>query len=147
MCVAATSGEGGSGKGQSGVVTCSGGYNEGSIRIVRRGIGIAEQASMQLVDIKGVWALEDLSDCDYSGGEDEAVVKLAAARGDKYLVQSFAYETRVLVVDAEEGMSECEIPGLANCQTMFCGNMAGGLWVQATQASVRLICGRTLQVV
>ena len=62
-------------------------------------------------------------------------------------MQSFAYETRVLAVDAEEGMSECEIPGLANCQTLYCGNMAGGLWVQATQASVRLICGRTLQVV
>ena len=76
--------------------------------------GIAEQASMQLMGIKGVLALQDFSDCDYSGGEDEAMVTAAAARGDKYLVQSFAYETRVLAVDAEEGMSECEIPGLAN---------------------------------
>ena len=55
------------------------------------------------------------------------MVTVAAARGDKYLVQSFAYETRVLAVDAEEGMSECEIPRLANCQTLYCGNMAGGL--------------------
>ena len=34
---------------------------------------------MQLVGIKGVWAMQDLSDCDYSGGEDEATVTVAAA--------------------------------------------------------------------
>ena len=35
------------------LVTCSGGYKEGSLRIIRNGIGIHEHASIDLPGIKG----------------------------------------------------------------------------------------------
>ena len=42
------------------VVTCSGGGADGSLRIVRNGIGVLEQASIELSGIKGVWSLRRL---------------------------------------------------------------------------------------
>ena len=39
------------------VVTCSGAGVDGSLRIVRNGIGVIEQAAVELPGIKGVWSL------------------------------------------------------------------------------------------
>ena len=39
------------------VVTCSGGGLDGSLRIVRNGIGVVEQALVELPGIKGMWSL------------------------------------------------------------------------------------------
>ena len=36
----------------------SGAYKEGSLRIIRNGIGIHEQASIDLPGIKGIWVLK-----------------------------------------------------------------------------------------
>ena len=44
-------------QGQGQLVTCSGVYKEGSLRIIRNGIGIQEHASIDLPGIKGMWAL------------------------------------------------------------------------------------------
>ena len=41
------------------VVTCSGIQGDGSLRIVRNGIGMIEQATAELPGIKGVWALRN----------------------------------------------------------------------------------------
>lgn len=45
-------------QGQGQLVTCSGAFKEGSLRIIRNGIGIQEHASMDLPGIKGMWALK-----------------------------------------------------------------------------------------
>ena len=39
------------------LVTCSGAYKEGSLRIIRNGIGIQEHATIDLPGIKGMWPL------------------------------------------------------------------------------------------
>lgn len=39
------------------VVTCSGAGVDGSLRIVRNGIGVVEQALVELPGIKGMWSL------------------------------------------------------------------------------------------
>ncbi|KAG0722330.1 DNA damage-binding protein 1 [Chionoecetes opilio] len=44
-------------QGQGQLVTCSGAFKEGSLRIIRNGIGIHEQASIELEGIKGMWSL------------------------------------------------------------------------------------------
>lgn len=44
-------------QGQGQLVTCSGSFKEGSLRIIRNGIGIQEHASIDLPGIKGMWAL------------------------------------------------------------------------------------------
>lgn len=91
--------------------------------------------------IKGIWSLRQPS-------------SEACADGfDKYLVQAYAWETRVLWIDEDDEMGECEISGFnTEVTTLFCGNM---LWqptpdaklehflVQATPVSVRLLSAAT----
>ncbi len=117
--------------GQKQLVTCSGAYKDGSLRIVRSGIGIQEQASLEISGIKGMWSLRPSKDSEF----------------DKYLVQSFISETRILAIEHEE-MGEFQIPGFDHEQaTLYCGNMSHDLFVQVTSVGVRLIDCKSLQLV
>nr|POF11929.1 dna damage-binding protein 1 [Quercus suber] len=49
-------------QGQGQVATCSAAYKDGSLHIVRNGIGINEQASVELQGIKGMWSLRSSTD-------------------------------------------------------------------------------------
>ena len=116
--------------GQKQLVTCSGAYKDGSLRIIRSGIGIHEQASLEIPGIKGVWSLRTSEFAEY----------------DKYLVQSFTTETRILAIEGEE-LGEIEIPGFQNqLPTIYCNNVANGLFVQVTSYSVRLIDCQSYQL-
>lgn len=109
--------------GQRQLVTCSGAYKDGSMRIIRNGIGIHEQASLEVPGIKAVWSLRESESAEH----------------DKYLVQSFITETRVLSIEAEE-LAEIEISGFdAKSPSLFCGNMLGGTLVQVTASGARLV--------
>lgn len=57
-------------QGQGQLVTCSGAYKEGSLRIIRNGIGIHELASIDLPGIKGMWPLK----CGSTGPFDNTLV-------------------------------------------------------------------------
>ncbi|XP_073709393.1 DNA damage-binding protein 1 [Misgurnus anguillicaudatus] len=110
-------------QGQGQLVTCSGAFKEGSLRIIRNGIGIHEHASIDLPGIKGLWPLRSES------GRDT----------DDMLVLSFVGQTRVLMLSGEE-VEETELPGFVdNQQTFFCGNVAHQQLIQITSASVRLV--------
>jgi len=65
-------------QGQGQVITCLGAFKDGSLRIIRNGIGINEQASIDLPGIKGIWSLKQSS-------EQSAF--------DKYLIVSFVGAT------------------------------------------------------
>ena len=105
------------------VVTCSGTLKDGSLRVVRNGIGINEQAAVELPGIKGLWSLRDSADSVY----------------DKYLVQSFIGETRVLEITDEE-LAETEIDGFDHsAQSIWCGNVTDKYLVQVTEKSMRLV--------
>lgn len=52
-------------QGQCQVVTASGCNQHGSLRIIRRGIGIEEQAVVELDGIKGLWSLRSSLDAAY----------------------------------------------------------------------------------
>ena len=108
-------------KGLSQLVTCSGAFKDGSLRVVRSGIGIHEQASVEIEGIKGIWSLRS----------DDPI-------HDKYLVQSFIGETRVFAMHGEE-LSEDEIPSFAPGQTLHCANVGSGLILQVTSNCARLI--------
>jgi len=111
-------------QGQGQVVTCSGVDSDGSLRIVRNGIGINEQANVELPGIKGIWSLRASSADSY----------------DKYLVVTFVGETRVLAMNIEEELEEDEICGFdANAQTLFCGNVVHSQLVQVTSGGLRLV--------
>lgn len=72
-------------QGQCQVVTCSGAGKDGSLRVVRNGVGMREQASIDMDGVKGLWTLRPKT----------------AALFDQYMVQSFIGETRVLAIDEE----------------------------------------------
>ncbi|XP_042599290.1 DNA damage-binding protein 1-like [Cyprinus carpio] len=110
-------------QGQGQLVTCSGAFKEGSLRIIRNGIGIHEHASIDLPGIKGLWPLRSES------GRDT----------DDMLVLSFVGQTRVLMLSGEE-VEETELPGFVdNQQTFFCGNVVHQQLIQITSVSVRLV--------
>uniref|UniRef100_A0A665WFB3 DNA damage-binding protein 1 n=1 Tax=Echeneis naucrates TaxID=173247 RepID=A0A665WFB3_ECHNA len=110
-------------QGQGQLVTCSGAFKEGSLRIIRNGIGIHEHASIDLPGIKGLWPLRSE----------------AGRETDDMLVLSFVGQTRVLMLSGEE-VEETELPGFVdNQQTFYCGNVAHQQLVQITSGSVRLV--------
>jgi DNA damage-binding protein 1 len=146
-------------KGQSQVVTCSGTGRDGSIRIVRNGIGIHEQAHVELPGIKGMWNLRGASANTSSGTEDgngDTSGNTGETSGgdqyDRYLVQSFLEETRVLEMTEDE-MEETMIAGFrADQPTLFASNvnvpLAGmSLLVQITDSLVILVDATTLEAV
>ncbi|KAM0880962.1 hypothetical protein ACQ4PT_033240 [Festuca glaucescens] len=111
-------------QGQSQVVTCSGAFKDGSIRVVRNGIGINEQASVELQGISGLWSLKSSFSDPY----------------DMYLVVSFISETRFMAMNMEDVLEETEIEGFnAQTQTLFCQNGISDLLIQITANSVRLV--------
>ncbi|KAI4829914.1 DNA damage-binding protein 1 [Gymnodraco acuticeps] len=110
-------------QGQGQLVTCSGAFKEGSLRIIRNGIGIHEHASIDLPGIKGLWPLRSE----------------AGKETDDMLVLSFVGQTRVLMLSGEE-VEETELPGFVdNQQTFYCGNVAHQQLIQITSGSVRLV--------
>lgn len=70
--------------GQDQVVTCSGGFKEGSLRIIRSGIGIDEQATVDLPNIRNLFTLR--LDSEF----------------DNYIVASFFEYTHLFKIDGEE---------------------------------------------
>ncbi|XP_027838000.2 DNA damage-binding protein 1-like isoform X1 [Aphis gossypii] len=111
-------------QGQGQVVTCSGAYKEGSLRIIRNGIGIEEVATIDLVGIKGMWPLRINTD----------------SLLDDTLVLSFVGHSRLLAYNGEE-VEEIDLQGFqSELQTFYCGNTSKNKMVQITSTSVRLIC-------
>ncbi|XP_071476122.1 DNA damage-binding protein 1-like [Diadema antillarum] len=118
-------------QGQGQLVTCSGAYKEGSLRIIRNGIGIHEHASIDLPGIKGIWPLK----VDVNSQFDDT------------LVLSFVGQTRVLMLNGEE-VEETELPGFdGDHQSFFCGNVKYNQIIQITAASARLVSAPTKRLV
>lgn len=90
-------------QGQGQMITCSGSFKEGSLRIIRNGIGIQEHACIDLPGIKGMWAIKfGIEDTPY----------------DNTLVLSFVGHTRILTLTNEE-VEETEISGFASDRQTF----------------------------
>ncbi|CAJ2677173.1 DNA damage-binding protein 1 [Trifolium pratense] len=118
-------------QGQGQVVTCSGAYKDGSLRVVRNGIGINEQASVELQGIKGMWSLRSSTDDPF----------------DTFLVVSFISETRILAMNLEDELEETEIEGFCSqVQTLFCHDAVHNQLVQVTSNSVRLVSSTTREL-
>ncbi|KAJ6654120.1 hypothetical protein lerEdw1_007388 [Lerista edwardsae] len=106
-------------QGQGQLVTCSGAFKEGSLRIIRNGIGIHEHASIDLPGIKGMM--------------------ICVIVGDDIGLSGHFWFFRVLMLNGEE-VEETELTGFVDDQqTFFCGNVAHQQLIQITSASVRLV--------
>ncbi|RKP22502.1 mono-functional DNA-alkylating methyl methanesulfonate N-term-domain-containing protein, partial [Syncephalis pseudoplumigaleata] len=107
------------------VITCSGGYEHGALKIIRNGIGFTQQALLDLPDITGIWSI--------GSGEHEG--------WEETMVLSFMNETRILKIDEDEEMAELDVLGNyeLNEPTLYTGNMHGQLVVQITPTRVQLL--------
>jgi DNA damage-binding protein 1 len=119
-------------QGQCQVVTCSGRGKDGSLRVIRNGVGINEQAAVELPGIKGMWSLRAQE----------------ADEHDSLLVVTFISETRVLAINAQDELDEIDVPGF-DCasQTLLCANTAFGQLLQVTSGAVILTSTSTRQQV
>lgn len=110
-------------QGQGQVVTCSGNYKDGSLRIIRSGIGIHEEATAEIPGIKGLWPLRQSFESSESS----------------YLVMSFIGDLRVMGIE-EDVLGEIEIESLqTDAQTLCIKNTVGDMFVQVTEEGLRLI--------
>ena len=141
-------------KGQ--VVTCSGAYKDGSLRIIRNGIGINAEASIDLPGIKGIWSLKPSTAAQYD--KYLIVSFVGATRSSHYLpsllvapphrfslslalLVSFSSSpnilllSRVLAMTGEE-LEETEIFGFnLESQTLYCGNVVNDQLLQVLSSS------------
>ncbi|KAA0168369.1 hypothetical protein FNF28_02529 [Cafeteria roenbergensis] len=93
-------------QGQCQVVTCSGAFKDGSLRVVRNGVGVEERAVVGLQGVRGLWALR-------SG---------FGAADDALLVSGYAASTRVLALG--EAVEEVEPAGLQlGAASLLCANV------------------------
>ena len=111
---------------QHAVVTCSGMGKNGTLRIIRNGIGIHEQAEVEIPGITALFALH-----------------LPGDVYDKYLLQSFIHATRILAISDDE-MAEDTIPGfLGHESTLYAGNIktgrGGEFMLQVTPPQIGLV--------
>lgn len=108
-------------QGQSQLVTCSGNGADGSLRLVTNGLGVWEKASSEMPGVEGLWPLRS----------EEGVVETIAI--------SFSEQTAFLSITGEEWEGK-EVAGAAAASaSLYCGNMAGGKWLQVTSESARVI--------
>ncbi|CAG8721486.1 14448_t:CDS:10, partial [Funneliformis caledonium] len=112
-------------QGQGQVITCSGGSRDGSLRIIRNGVGITVQATLDMSGINGIWSLRPHFDADY----------------DDMMVISFIGETRILKLSQGEELEEVnQYCGFdMSRSTIATSNIIGNLLAQVTETSVRLV--------
>ncbi|CAJ0574789.1 unnamed protein product, partial [Mesorhabditis spiculigera] len=108
--------------GQSQLFTCSGAYKDGSMRIIRTGIGIDERASVDYYGIKSISTLAYQSELD------------------NHLVVSTSDETHVLRIDGEELEQLEDALGLeTNEHTLYAACTKEGNIIQITQTGIRIV--------
>ncbi|KAK7272651.1 hypothetical protein RJT34_29386 [Clitoria ternatea] len=108
---------------QGQLVNCSGAYKDGSLRAVHNGIGIKEQASVELQGIKGMWSLRSSTDDPF----------------DTFLVE-FISETRISAMNLENELEETEVEGFCSqVQTIFCHDAVHNQLVQVPGAAARFL--------
>eukprot|EP01080_Neovahlkampfia_damariscottae_P007699 gene7699-12165_t len=118
-------------QGDSQILTASGGYSDGSLRIVRNGVGIEEQASLDLDGIKQMWSLKSTF----------------SSKFEKYLVMSFIGETRILGIENEDLSEVDNLPFDQNVPTVACGTTLSNSHVQITSKFIRLIDCESFNIV
>ncbi|KAH6581560.1 hypothetical protein BASA61_009017 [Batrachochytrium salamandrivorans] len=109
-------------QGQVQLVACSGAQRDGSLRIIRNGIGVEEIGQLEdMQEMTGVWGVKPFS----------------AARFDHLLVLSFIGETRLQKLDGD-AMGEVDLAGGFRTleRTLWCQNMPLDLLVQITPSCV-----------
>uniref|UniRef100_A0AAQ6AII6 DNA damage-binding protein 1 n=1 Tax=Amphiprion ocellaris TaxID=80972 RepID=A0AAQ6AII6_AMPOC len=112
-------------QGQGQLVTCSGAFKEGSLRIIRNGIGIHEHASIDLPGIKGLWPLRS-----EAGRETDDMLVLSFV-----VLLMFSFSTTEM--EHEVACLDITPLGEAGGESPLC---AVGLWTDISARVLKLPC-------
>ncbi len=106
-------------QGQCELVCCSGAFSEGSVCVVRNGVGLNVQASVEMPAINGIWCLK------------------GSQQFDTHVVLALIGATRVLKMTGEE-LEELESSEFERVQTIFAADFAGHMLLAGSD-SLRLL--------
>lgn len=119
------------GQGQDQVVACCGALRDGTLRIIRNGIGVNLEAELPLPNVTGVWSMRSSSTGEY----------------DKFLCVSFASQTVFLALEeGEEDLAELGDCGalVTDARTLFCATTVGDQLLQVHAGGVLLVDAASL---
>ncbi|XP_025200519.1 DNA damage-binding protein 1-like [Melanaphis sacchari] len=112
------------------IVTCSGAYKDGSLRVINKGAEIQQIATINLSGVIGIWTL---------GFDTES-------KKDDTVVLSFVWHSKILAYNHDE-VEEIYVEGFASeINTLYCGKIYGNM-VQITPKSARLICMKSKKLI
>jgi DNA damage-binding protein 1 len=114
---------------QSGaLITCSGGFTQGTLRVVRQGVGIDDYASVDFEGIRGVWTLKQgVNGMDIDGA------------GGGCLVLGLIERTVFLEIDSDGGLEAVEgVGGLLGGEETIALREVEGVIVQVTTERVHV---------
>jgi DNA damage-binding protein 1 len=109
-------------EGQGQMVTCSGAHKDGSLRIIRNGIGIEELGSLEDMEgLSGIWSLRPTLDSEQ----------------EKMLVLSFLAESRIQIIH-DGSLEELETNSgfILDEPTLFCCNVLGNDFIQVKNVKI-----------
>lgn len=107
------------------LVTASGVGRDGSLRVVRNGVGVAPAAAADLPGVTRAWGLQTAGSGEYDGA----------------LLLSFVGATRLLEVDDDDALGDAPSTGALDtgAPTLAAAAAPGGRLLQATPGGVRLL--------
>lgn len=76
--------------GSSSLITASGAYKDGSLRLVKYGVGMADKAELEMPNVRGIWGIDEL-----------AIIVVGFV--DSYIVLHVSSDAEIEQVDSGEG--------------------------------------------
>uniref|UniRef100_A0A6Q2Y5T6 DNA damage-binding protein 1 n=1 Tax=Esox lucius TaxID=8010 RepID=A0A6Q2Y5T6_ESOLU len=135
-------------QGQGQLVTCSGAFKEGSLRIIRNGIGIHEHASIDLPGIKEDAALygEEVEETELPGFVDNLQTFFCGNVAHQQLIQITSGGVRLVMQDSKALVSEWKEPQGRNISVAACNSSQVVLAVGRALYYLQILSGELKQI-
>ena len=120
------------------LITCSGGFGQGTLRVVRQGVGIEDYAAVDFEGIRGIWTLSTTThregEMDEMEIDDGSIMKR-----DTVLVIGLIERTVFLEMDIEGGLEAIEtISGLISSEETISLKQIDDKIIQVTTEQVHI---------
>uniref|UniRef100_A0A668A5C8 DNA damage-binding protein 1 n=1 Tax=Myripristis murdjan TaxID=586833 RepID=A0A668A5C8_9TELE len=145
-------------QGQGQLVTCSGAFKEGSLRIIRNGIGIHEHASIDLPGIKGWFCVneclsrvlmlsgEEVEETELPGFVDNQQTFYCGNVAHQQLIQITSGSVRLVLQDSKALVSEWKEPQGRNISVAACNHTQVVLAVGRALYYLQILAGELKQI-
>jgi DNA damage-binding protein 1 len=112
------------------LITCSGGFGQGTLRVVRQGVGVEDYAAVDFEGIRGIWTMST----NIGGMEIDAPPR------DSVLVLGLIERTVFLEMDDDGGLEAVESAnGLISNEETIALKEIGGRIVQVTTEQIHIV--------